>query len=147
MKADEKIKETKFNSIIKLIEDGSSLRYSLSSVAMSSRTFYELIDGNKDKQKQYTRACAIRHDKIFEEIIEIADKQGEDVIIIKDEQVVNHNVINRNRLQIDARKWMLSKMNPKKYGDKTEVEHSGEIKGNDPKINLIVDGKSFNLKE
>lgn len=33
------------------------------------------------------------------------------------------------------------------YKDKTETEHSGEIKGTEPKINLIVEGKSFNLKE
>lgn len=34
------------------------------------------------------------------------------------------------RLQIDARKWVLSKLIPKKYGDKAqmEVEHSGDIK-------------------
>jgi hypothetical protein len=28
-----------------------------------------------------------------------------------------------------------------------KTEHSGEIKGTDPKINLVVDGKTFNLKE
>ena len=61
----------------------------------------------------------------FDEIIEIADKQSEDVG--EDEngnKVINHNIVQRNRLQIDARKWALSKMFPKKFGDKTI--HSGD---------------------
>jgi len=32
------------------------------------------------------------------------------------------------RLKIDAKKWELSKLNPKKYGDKIQQEHSGELK-------------------
>ena len=35
--------------------------------------------------------------------------------------------MDRSRLQIDARKWLLSKMLPKKYGDKQQLEHSGSI--------------------
>ena len=31
------------------------------------------------------------------------------------------------RVQIDTMKWLLSKRNPKKYGDKIGLEHSGEI--------------------
>lgn len=33
------------------------------------------------------------------------------------------------------------------YKDKTETEHSGEIKGTEPNINLVVDGSKINLKE
>ena len=40
--------------------------------------------------------------------------------------VTNHNVIQRDRLRVDARKWALSKMNPKKYGDKVDVTSGGE---------------------
>jgi len=32
-------------------------------------------------------------------------------------------------------------------GTRQSIEHSGEMKGNEPRINLIVDGKKFNLKE
>lgn len=32
-------------------------------------------------------------------------------------------------------------------GSSQKLEHSGEIKGTEPKINLLVDGKTFNLKE
>jgi hypothetical protein len=36
-------------------------------------------------------------------------------------KVVDETAISRSRLQVDTRKWMLSKMLPKIYGDKIEV--------------------------
>jgi hypothetical protein len=84
---------------------------------------------------QYARACEKRADKIFDDIITISDSTSED--IIKDEEgneIINHNVINRDRLRIDARKWMLGKMNPKKYGDRIDItSKDNEIK----QVNVI----------
>lgn len=37
----------------------------------------------------------------------------------------DHDVINRSRLRIDTRKWYLSKVLPKIYGDKVTNEHTG----------------------
>jgi hypothetical protein len=28
---------------------------------------------------------------------------------------------------VDARKWVASKLKPKRYGDKAEIEHSGNV--------------------
>ena len=33
---------------------------------------------------------------------------------------------NRDKLRVDSRKWLLSKMLPKKYGDKIDVNHGGQ---------------------
>lgn len=128
------------NTIINLIEEEAiSLRKALAQVKANiegTETLGLTTVGDwlneEENIEQYTRAREARADKIFEEILDIADKQGEDVT--KDEfgnQVVNHNVINRNRLQIDARKWMLGKMQPKKYSDKLDVTTNGkEINSN-----------------
>ena len=35
------------------------------------------------------------------------------------------DMIERARRQVDSRKWLLSKLAPKKYGDKLQTEHSG----------------------
>ena len=35
------------------------------------------------------------------------------------------DMIEHRRLQIDARKWLIGKMAPKKYGDKQQIEHAG----------------------
>jgi hypothetical protein len=44
-------------------------------------------------------------------------------------QKVNSEVVQRSRLRVDARKWMLGKMNPKKYGERLELDNklSGEV--------------------
>lgn len=31
----------------------------------------------------------------------------------------------RDRLRVDTRKWLASKLKPKKYGDKVDLTHSG----------------------
>lgn len=115
-----------FNTICDELEKGFSLRSILRRENMpSSRTFFKWVDEDKEKVKQYERSLELRSEMLFDEIIEIADKQSEDVG--EDEngnKVINHNIVQRNRLQIDARKWALSKMFPKKFGDKTI--HSGD---------------------
>ena len=41
------------------------------------------------------------------------------------EVVFDSTAVQRNRLRVDARKWLLSKLAPKKYGDKLTQEHTG----------------------
>jgi hypothetical protein len=132
--------ETIFKSIISAIENGASLRSCLRKDNMpDSTTFYKWIDEDEKKSVQYERSIELRSEFLFDEIIEIADKQGEDVTEDKDgNRVINHNIVQRNRLQIDARKWALSKMIPKKYGDKLDMTSGGDkLQNNDIKIEII----------
>jgi hypothetical protein len=74
----------------------------------------------------------LRQEKIFEEILEIADTPKEGIKkkeTDKGVEITTGDMIQHRRLQVDARKWMLGKMNPKKYGDKLETDnnHSGKI--------------------
>lgn len=127
-------KEKIFKSIISDIENGESLRKSLSKKGrISSETFYRWLDDDEDLSKQYARASENRADAIFEEILEISNHSEEDHT-----PFTGSNVIQRDRLKIDARKWMLSKMNPTKYGDKVQQEHSGEIKGGTTSIIMEI---------
>ena len=120
-----------FNSIISEIENGASLRTALkNNNNFSSHTFNDWVNEDEEKGKQYARAKEQRTDLIFEEILNIADSQEGDIIKKDGIEVVNHDVINRARLRIDARKWMLGKMDKNKYGDKIQTEHSGEITTN-----------------
>jgi hypothetical protein len=123
---EEQIKEV-FNSIIERIEKGEAVRTILLGKEMpSSRTFFKWLDNDKDMVKQYARATEYRAEHLFEEIIEIADnpeigyteKEKDGVI-----ETTKGDMLGHRRLQIDARKWYLSKLNPKKYGDKTEVKN------------------------
>lgn len=58
-----------------------------------------------------------------EEIIEIADNSAND-----DKPFVGINYIHRDRLRIEARKWLASKLHPKRYGNKVEIAADEEVK-------------------
>jgi len=122
----EQIKEVFNNICLKIGVDGMALRNVLKLDGMpSGETFYKWLNEDENKTKQYARACNDRSDNIFEDVLNIADSAADDVIIDKDgNEVVNHNVIQRDRLRVDTRKWYLSKLNPKKYSDKIQVDTS-----------------------
>lgn len=124
--------EIVFNEICDEIEQGSSLRAALrKDKRPSSKTFFEWINEDLEKEKQYARATEKRADTIFEDILNIADDNSSDVFYDDEgNERVNNDVIQRAKLRVDARKWMLGKMNPKKYGDKIQQEHSGELTTN-----------------
>ena len=116
-----------FQEIIDEVCKGKPLRRVLKEEGMpSSRTFYKWLDDDEEKVKRYARACENRAEVIFEEILEIADKQDKDVIVTDGVPTTNWNIVSRNKLQVDARKWVLSKMQPKKYGDKIDHTSGGE---------------------
>ena len=100
---------------------------------VKNSSFLRWVAESEEIAENYTRAMQLRQDALFDEIIEIADSQENDVSIDADgNAIINHNIVQRNKLQIDARKWSLAKMNPRKYGDKIDVVSDGE------KINQIV---------
>lgn len=92
-----------------------------------------LIDDRKvEFHQQYARAREIQAEYMFDEIIDIADDGSNDWMEIETKsgrviEVGNHEHMNRSRLRVDTRKWYLSKVLPKKFGEKTQVEHSGTI--------------------
>ena len=70
---------------------------------------------------QYARAREMQAEIFFEEAIEIADGGGKDGAAGDDDNVK----VARDRVRVDIRKWAMSKMAPKKYGDK--IQHEGEL--------------------
>lgn len=87
-------------------------------------TFYKRLANDKDFSEKYARVAEIRERVIFEEILNIADTQEIGTIETVKEwgvEVKTADMIEHRRLQIDARKWMLGKMAPKKYGEKLEL--------------------------
>lgn len=112
-----------FFKVLQLIEfEGLSERKARERLGIHPDSFNKWLDSDELNMKQYARACSKRADVIFEEMIELADKQDKDVYIDHEgNERIDHNVIHRNKLQIDTRKWMLSKMQPKKFGDKIDI--------------------------
>lgn len=79
--------------------------------------------------EQYTRAKENAADAFAEEMLDIADEGSNDWMEIHDKENVGYRVngehINRSRLRVDTRKWIASKLKPKKYGDKVQTELTG----------------------
>ncbi len=87
---------------------------------------------NSSFLEQYTRAKEVGIELLAEELIEIADDATNDYMERKNsdgsvEMVIDQENIQRSRLRIDTRKWALSKILPKKYGDRVEVANTGNI--------------------
>ena len=117
--------ENKFKNILDDIESGCSLRAACRKTNLNRRDFYKWIDDSDELKNQYARATTERHDKIFEEILEISDDGSNDNLVDKEgNEKLNAEHVQRSRLRVDSRKWMLGKMNPKKYGDRINVDQT-----------------------
>lgn len=82
----------------------------------------------------YMRAREAQADKMVEDILAIADDGRNDTYQTDSGEAVNHDVIARSRLRVDARKWLASKMAPKKYGDKLALGGADDL----PAIGITV---------
>lgn len=112
------------------ISSGRSLRSICAEDGMPDKaTVFRWLAANETFRDQYARARDAQADAMLEDILEIADQYDAE----KDKLDVEH--INRARLRIDTRKWAMSKMAPKKYGDKLDLNHSGQV-NLQPVINL-----------
>lgn len=113
--------------VLAQLEKGSTLRQIAKIPGMPARsTVCDWARGDsgapEDFGGRYARARGIGLDAIAEQILEIADTpcvglknetDGDGVLV----KVTTGDMIEHRRLQVDARKWLLSKMRPDKYGD------------------------------
>jgi len=149
-------KDECFDWIIAEIESGKSLISALNTNGMpSTSTFYIWLEqkdeeGNKteeakEKSKRYTCACETRELLMLDEILTIADDQEDDCYEKDDGTVItNHNVIERSKVRIAARQWVLGKLRPEKYGNKTDITSGGEKIQSTTKLDITMpDGKTI----
>jgi len=92
----------------------------------SHSTIRKWIFENKEFSDKYEMAKQEQADFLADEILEIADDRDGDLIEGQFGTSGNPVNVSRARLQIDARKWVASKLKPKKYGDKLDVTSAGK---------------------
>lgn len=66
--------------------------------------------------EDYARAREAQTEAYALELTELADNAS-----------LSAESINKARLQIDTRKWIMSRLKPKKYGDNATLQHTGNI--------------------
>jgi hypothetical protein len=71
---------------------------------------------------QYAHARSLGYERLADELLEIADDGSSDTYVDdKGNERTDADVVARSRLRVDTRKWLLSKMLPKVYGEKLDV--------------------------
>ena len=121
------------NEICARLASGDSLRTICMEDKFPSKTtvlrwlFDDKHEGFRD---QYERARTMQAEIMAEEMLDIADdgtndwmeKHGKDG---ESYYQLNGEHVQRSRLRLDTRKWVASRLLPKKYGDKVQQEITG----------------------
>ncbi len=124
--------QEKADKICEMLSEGMSLRSVCKEEGMpSAATVFKWMREHEDFLKQYTRAKEESADAMAEECLDIADDGTNDYMerLDKDGESVGYQVngehIQRSRLRVETRKWLMAKMKPKKYGEKVVQEQTG----------------------
>lgn len=121
--------------ICERLADGESLRKICQpEQGFPSRpTFFKWLADNEAFANQYRDAREAQADALFDETLDIADETKEDYILRLNHNgplagwEVNGEAIARSKLRIDARRWMASKLRPKKYSDQIKVDQTVSV--------------------
>jgi hypothetical protein len=88
-------------------------------------TFFRWLDSSEQLRNNYAQAREAQADFHASEIVAISD-EVEVCQVVTPDGVIDFKLdavaVARNRLRIDARKWVAAKMLPKKYGDRLEID-------------------------
>lgn len=106
------------NEIVMRLADGESLNSICKQPNMPTRqtVFNWIVDNRSGFFDKYTRSKDIQIDGYVDELLDWCNSGLGDPALV---QAI--------KLKVDTLKWIASKLKPKKYGDRTEVEHSGGI--------------------
>lgn len=92
-------------------------------------TFFRWLRADTELRDQYAHAKEAQADVIADEMVDISDDATNDYMEAKGDDGaswrLNGEHIQRSRLRVETRKWLLGKLRPKVYGDKIQQEVTG----------------------
>ncbi len=145
--------ETVAERICVLLSEGLSLREICRMEDMPEKsTVMRWLNKHESFRDQYARAKAAGIEVLAEDILDIADDASNDWMerLGQDGKpagwVFNGEAAKRSQIRIDARKWLLSKMAPKKYGEKVALtgDEGGPIKS---EVKAAIDVSGLTLEQ
>ena len=119
------------DEVCRRLAEGESLRSICRDDHLPSEATVRLwyVDDREGFSSQYARARDIGLDAMADEILEVSDDGQNDWMERQGENnegwQLNGEHVQRSRLRVDTRKWFISKLAPKIYGDKATLEHTG----------------------
>jgi len=117
-------------AICKAIAAGQSVREACAANGISWTVVYGWVDKRPEFAKLFAEAQLARTECWAEELLEIADNSGGDVLEYEGSDghvrpMPNNAAVQRDRLRSDNRKWLMGKQNPQKYGNTDRLELTG----------------------
>lgn len=89
-------------------------------------TVFKWLRENDDFSEQYARAKEEAADAMAEDLLDISDDGTNDWMEINrgdyTSWITNGEALQRSRLRVETRKFLMSKMKPKRYGDKLTLD-------------------------
>lgn len=110
-------KDALIRKMLAEISSGSSMREVCGKHGVALTTFFDWVS-SEEWAEHYARAREARADVKFEELEDVSEQA------VTAENAVE---VAGLRLKADNIKWMLGKMAPKRYGDKTQTELTGAL--------------------
>lgn len=95
---------------------GLSLNKACKAVGVRHSTFLGWVEVDAELADKYARARSELIERMADELLEISDQD----VDIQDGKK-DWAAVQKHKLQIDTRKWLLSKLAPRKYGDRIEI--------------------------
>ena len=113
------------NRICAFLAQGFSLKKTCEQEGIAPiGTVWHWLHAHHDFKEAYYIAKAEAADAMSEDILELSDS-ATDLAQAVDPKASNA-VVQARRLQVDSRKWIMSKMQPKRFGDKIDVTTNGK---------------------
>jgi len=112
-------------SVFALMEQGTPLGKSCKQIGVPKACIQRWCADSPEYASQYARAREALLEHWAEEVATIADQDP--VQIVDQNGIARYDsaAVQHQRLRVDSRKWLLSKLKPKQYGEKIVTEHSG----------------------
>ena len=110
---------------------------------------FKWIREDAEFSSQYAKAKEESADALMEEMLDIADNGTNDYMENLDGDGncvgyrLNGEFLQRSKLRVDVRKWAASKLKPKKYGDKTQIDNTSSDGTMSPVSKIELVAKEF----
>jgi hypothetical protein len=97
--------------------EGVSMRQACIKAGLTAQTFLRAVDDSPALAERYAQARGALLDAMVDQILTLADSP----VPTLDNGATDPGMVRQRQLQIDARRWILSKLAPNKYGDRLDV--------------------------
>ena len=119
------------SAIFARIAQGESVVSICSDPKMPAQSaFYKWMDSKPELVERYACARKSQANTIFDKMLNVAETTEIGItkkIKPEGEEITEGDMLGHRKLKIDTYKWILSKLEPKKYGEKIDIDMTADV--------------------